>query len=59
VDAVDDLVGVDALEVDRGHAEVAVCALTWDDVQPPKRHTSMKYGRGFDTVLWATGLHAH
>ena len=36
MDGFDDLAGVDALEVDRGHAEVAVTELALDDVQ---RHT--------------------
>jgi len=33
VDGLDDLVGVDALEVDGGHAEVAVAELALDDVE--------------------------
>src|SRR4051794_10471465 len=33
VDGLDDLLGVDALQVDRGHAEVAVPELALDDVQ--------------------------
>jgi hypothetical protein len=33
VDGFDDLAGVDALEVDRGHAEVAVAELALDDVE--------------------------
>jgi hypothetical protein len=33
VHGLDDLVGVDALQVDRGHAEVAVSELALDDVE--------------------------
>ena len=33
MDGFDDLAGVDALEVDRGHAEVAVAELALDDVE--------------------------
>src|SRR4051795_11774428 len=33
VDGLDDSVGVDALQIDRGHAEVAVAELALDDVE--------------------------
>src|SRR3954471_14320666 len=33
VDGLDDLVGIDALQVDRGHAEVAAAELALDDVE--------------------------
>ena len=44
MDGLDDLVGVDALQVDRGHAEVAVAELALDDVQ---RHA---FARQLDRV---------